>query len=217
MGIYVFDFDAFAAELLLDAGVESSTHDFGKDVLPKLVREGRADAFKFTDRVTQQPGYWRDVGTIDAYWQAHMELLADKPQLNLADTEWPIMTRPLQLPPTRMLQSHAGSAASIANSIISPGCVIYDAIIRNSVLSPGVQVMPGAVVEDSVLLPNVTVGKGCHVQRAFVDADVCIADNSSVRPELVEGSCATNGVCLLCNAPQPLPTLIETRKEEVAA
>lgn len=224
MGIYVFDFDALAQALLRDAADESSTHDFGKDVLPTLVWNGQADAFKFKDRRTQQAGYWRDVGTIDAYWQAHMELLANSPLLNLSDPEWPIITRPLQLPPTRMVRSQTGDAATISNSMISPGCVIHDAMIRNSVLSPGVRVMPGAIVEDSVLLPNVIVGSNAHVQRAVVDADVRIDDaqiiSDAVNAEVRGGLTLTvtsNGVCLLCNVPMPLPSLLQQMQIEVAA
>ncbi|HEX2584225.1 MAG TPA: sugar phosphate nucleotidyltransferase, partial [Steroidobacteraceae bacterium] len=224
MGIYVFDFDTLTQALLRDAGDESSTHDFGKDVLPSLVWNGQADAFKFQDRDDpSKPGYWRDVGTVDAYWQSHMELLSLNPPLNLADERWPVITRPLQAPPTRML-SAATKPAVINNSIISPGCTIHDAVIRNSILSPGVKVMSGAVIEDSVLLPNVIVGRNAHVQRAVVDSDVVIADGQSVHhliqslnDETKHFTVTTNGVCLLCNIPKALPTLLDRTEVVVAA
>ncbi|MES1192124.1 MAG: glucose-1-phosphate adenylyltransferase [Steroidobacter sp.] len=227
MGIYVFDFNALMQALAVDNSLESSTHDFGHDVLPKLVREGRADAFRFKDRITQQPGYWRDVGTVDAYWQAHMELLSSSPPLNLSDPQWPIITRPLHLPPARVVESATGNAV-ISNSMISPGCIIHDAVIRNSVLSPGVQVKSGAIVEDSVLLPHAVVGSGCHVQRAVIDSDVVIADGSVVNhgsdrtaDTSIHFTVTANGVCLLCNTPQPvfngLNTTKEKDSEEVAA
>lgn len=220
MGIYVFDFNALMQALAVDSNLESSTHDFGHDVLPKLVREGRADAFRFKDRITQRSGYWRDVGTVDAYWQAHMELLSSSPPLNLSDPEWPVITRPLHLPPARVVQSASGNAV-ISNSMISPGCVIHDAVIRNSVLSPGVQVNSGAIVEDSVLLPNAVIGSGCRVQRAVIDSGVVIADGSVVNHASdhsaltpIHFTVTSSGVCLLCNAPQVVLSELTSGKEK---
>jgi len=127
------------------------------------------------------------------------------------------------VPPTRML-SAATKPAVINNSIISPGCTIHDAVIRNSILSPGVKVMSGAVIEDSVLLPNVIVGRNAHVQRAVVDSDVVIADGQSVHhliqslnDETKHFTVTANGVCLLCNIPKQLPTLLDRTEVVVAA
>jgi len=217
MGIYVFSFDVLLHALTHDAGVESSAHDFARDVLPRLVREGNASAFAFRDPVTQQQGYWRDVGTVEAYWQAHMELLSAERPLRLNDKHWPIWTRPLYAPPAQVLETQPDGGGFLSNVILSPGCVVRDAVIRNSVLSPGVQIMPGVVIEDSVLLPNVIVGRGCHLRRVVVDSDVHVPEgslighdlNSEWQAEAGQLMLTENGVSMLSNNRFGTPVLID--------
>jgi glucose-1-phosphate adenylyltransferase len=180
MGIYIFQFERLIDVLVRDAHTDGSARDFGKDILPRLAHSGRASAYVFRDRETHRQGYWRDVGTVASYWQTHMELLLPDKRLNLADPDWPIWTRPVHGPPAEIIETAACGGAALANSIVSPGCVIKDAVVRNSVLSPGVRILPGAVVQDSVLLHDVVIGSGCRVERAIIDADVRLADDTII-------------------------------------
>jgi glucose-1-phosphate adenylyltransferase len=141
-------------------------------VLPRAAAERRANAYVLRDRRTGAPGYWRDVGTVDAYWLAHMELLADEVPLSLADAQWPIYTRQQHLPPARVVQRSQRGGSLLGNVIVSPGCVVTDAVISNSVLSPGVTICSGAIVEDSVILPGAVIGSRCHITRSVIDAGI---------------------------------------------
>jgi glucose-1-phosphate adenylyltransferase len=168
MGVYVFDAEFLQDHLQRDAANPRSAHDFGRDILPAAVQSRDADAFVFTDRQTGLPGYWRDVGTIDAYWQAHMELLDPATAFSLHDPAWPILTHNRQLPPAMV---RAGSRHGVlADSIVSDGCVISEATVVNSVLAPGVRVDCASTVEQSVLLPDATIGPRCQLYRVVVDS-----------------------------------------------
>jgi glucose-1-phosphate adenylyltransferase len=178
MGIYVFDTRCLL-ELLTRVRQGSHLCDFGCDVLPLLLSEVHVVGHVFRNPLDGAHGYWRDVGTIEAYWRANMELVSSNPPLDPGDPQWPVRTRALRLPPARIVQSNATSGA-ICNALLSPGCVVTDATIRNSVLSPGVTVEAGAVVEDSVLLPNVSVGRAAVVSRAVVAEGVRIPTGAVV-------------------------------------
>lgn len=226
MGVYVFSFDVLRHALMLDANVDASAHDFARDVLPRLVRDGSAAAFEFRDPLTQRQGYWRDVGTVDAYWQAHMELLLPEQLLRLNDPHWPIWTRPLHAAPAQVLETQPDGGGFLSNVILSPGCVVHDAVIRNSVLCPGVQIMRGTVIEDSVVLPNTVIGHGCHLRRVVVDSGVQVPDGSLVGQELngdwdVQSGQLTlteNGVSMLCDNGHGAPMLADvTQDRRVAA
>nr|CAA9270384.1 Glucose-1-phosphate adenylyltransferase [uncultured Armatimonadetes bacterium] len=143
----------------------ASLKDFGDRLLPRLVERGRAHAYRFD-------GYWRDVGTLPAYWQAHQDLLAPEPALRLDDEGWPILTYGVQRPPARI---HA--RARIDNSLVSPGCVVRGEVVR-SVLAPGVVVEEGAVVRDSILLHEAVIQAGARVERAIVDEGACVAEGA---------------------------------------
>lgn len=209
MGIYVFEFERLMDALVRDARTDGSTHDFGKDILPGLTQDGHVSAYVFRDRETRGQGYWRDVGTVASYWQTHMELLLPDKRLNLADAGWPIWTRPVHGPPAEIIQSAADGGTCLANAILSPGCVIKDAVVRNSVLSPGVRVLPGAVVQDSVLLHNVVVGSGCRVGRAVIDSGVRLADGAVIGEdsewdtETLPGT--RNRIALVCGPDRETP------------
>ena len=172
MGIYVFSTDYLIQALERDASLEESTHDFGRDVLPRATAERCAHAYSFKDRKTGQPGYWRDVGTLDAYWLAHMELLSHQPPISLDDPSWPIHTRQQHLPPASIVQRAQRGGSLIGNVILSQGCVVTDAVVSNSVLAPGARVEARAIVEDSIILPGAIIGPGCHISRAIIDAGV---------------------------------------------
>lgn len=176
MGIYVFDTDYLASRLERDAETPGSTRDFGRDILPAAVREDRVSAFLFVDDVGA-PRYWRDVGTLDAYWQAHMDLLAAEPPIDLSDPEWPIWTVPEQLPPARLIYNsrHRGF---VANSMLSGGTVVRGAAITNSVLAAGVHVDSNTVLDESIVLPGARIGTDCRLRRVIVDAMTVIPNGT---------------------------------------
>ncbi|NOY99239.1 MAG: glucose-1-phosphate adenylyltransferase [Chloroflexi bacterium] len=170
MGVYLFNRDVLDRVLLDDRDRESSSHDFGKDILPRLVAEQkRLFAFPYT-------GYWMDVGTIQSYWQAHMDLLGKKPPLRLNDRSWIVHTRTEERPPARI-----AGGAQIADSMISDGCIIEGgARVEHSVLSPGVVVKSNAVVRQSVLLTDCVIEAGAVVECAIFDKRVWVGENASV-------------------------------------
>jgi glucose-1-phosphate adenylyltransferase len=170
MGVYLFNIDLLDKVLWEDRGQTESSHDFGKDILPRLVAEGsRVYAFPYS-------GYWVDVGTVDSYWKAHMDLLAEMPPIDLNDRSWVIHTRTEERPPVRI-----SSGAEVRDSMISDGCVIFPgAIVERSVLSPGVRVLPGAVIRESVVLTDAVIQPGAKVERAIIDKQVEVGENASV-------------------------------------
>ena len=169
MGIYVFETNMLVETLEADAQDETSSHDFGKDLIPKLIETHDVFAYPFGQREDENP-YWRDIGTIHAFWQAHMELLSHSPEFDLFDSDWPIRTYLEPHPPAKlMFDKKTGASEGIYDSMVSPGCVIRGGRIANSYLSPGVQVDPGAVVEDSILLNDVKVGPGARISHAIID------------------------------------------------
>ncbi len=173
MGIYVFNASFLYEQLTRDAADTSSTHDFGKDVIPHTLQRGyRLIAHRFTDScVNMNEGrpYWRDVGTIDAYWESNMELTKVVPDLNLYDKDWPIWTYQQQLPPAKFVFDDDGRRGLAVDSLVSGGCVISGATVRRSLLFSSVHVHSFAVVEDSVVLPNVDIGRNVVLRRAVVE------------------------------------------------
>ncbi len=174
MGVYVFNAEYLYERLACDAGDADSTHDFGRDLLPIAVVADRGSVFEFSDPATGLAGYWRDVGTLDSYWKAHMELLDSEPACNLFDEAWPIFTHARQLPPAHLL---AGARPGVVvDSLVSEGCVVRGATVINSVLSPCVEVGPDSIIEQSVVLPSVKVGAGCRLRRVIVEAGSRVPD-----------------------------------------
>jgi glucose-1-phosphate adenylyltransferase len=208
MGIYVFS-TRYLLDLFARAGRPGwSLCDFGRDVLPAVLQEARVVGHVFRAPAGDGPGYWRDVGTIDSYWNAHMEWVSLTPPLDPGDPDWPVWTRRVQLPPARIVQSGAG-AGTVCNVAVSPGCVVTDATIRNSVLSPGVTVEAGAVVEDCVLLPHAHVGRGSVIRRAVVAGGVCIPAGAVVDARIagdVRLEVTSGGVTLVHTAPVAVTT-----------
>ena len=170
MGVYIFTYSALEKMIRLDQENPASKRDFGKDIIPQMVRENMS--------VYAYPygGYWIDVGTIDAYWEAHMDLLSTPPSLNLSDRTWVIHTRSEERPPVRV---HKGT--TIIDSLITDGAVIADgALVERSVLSPGVYIGPGAVVRESIILNDTYIETGAVVERAILDKVVVVGHNAHV-------------------------------------
>ncbi|MDX9976075.1 MAG: sugar phosphate nucleotidyltransferase, partial [FCB group bacterium] len=179
MGIYVFDYQVLKRACCEDA-VRTSSHDFGKDILPRLVESNRVYAYNFTNDC-ELGDYWRDVGTLAAYWDAHMDLLRRPPDFNLYDKNWPIRTLPMTLPPGRFwCPGDRDQSNNFVDTLISPCCEIGGATIERSVLSPEVCVEPGAHIEDSIILHSTHVGKGARIRRAIVEKHVVIPDGVEI-------------------------------------
>jgi glucose-1-phosphate adenylyltransferase len=176
MGIYAFRTDYLVDRLTADARNSNSSHDFGHDILPAAVREDSVSAYRFTDG-RGRPGYWRDVGTLDGYWQAHMELLQENPPVDLYDPAWPILTLPDQLPPARLVYDNVRHGY-VANSMLSGGTVVRNATVTNSVLGPRVRVGEGTVLDQAVVLPGARIGAGCVLRRVIVDSETVVPDGT---------------------------------------
>jgi glucose-1-phosphate adenylyltransferase len=180
MGIYIFNAEFLMQQLQLDMADPKSTHDFGKDIIPKLVKAGLAIAHPFEmSCVGNKPGsapYWRDVGTIDAYWDANIDLTATDPLLNLYDTDWPIWTYQSQLPPAKFVHNQPGRCGMAIESMVSGGCIVSGRVFR-SVLFSTVRVHSYSSVNWSVLLPGVQVGRHASLTRCVIDRDCVIPDN----------------------------------------
>ena len=179
MGIYIFNAAFLYAELKRDMADPTSSHDFGKDIIPRAVRNGLATAHPFSlscvpSAEVEEP-YWRDVGTIDAYWDANIDLTATEPKLNLYDTRWPIWTYQAQLPPAKFVHNTDEQRGMAIESMVSGGCIVSGGVHR-SVLFSGVRVHSYSQVHWSVVLPNVQVGRGARITRAVIDRGCVIPD-----------------------------------------
>jgi glucose-1-phosphate adenylyltransferase len=178
MGIYVFTTDYLVQVLTRDASQVESAHDFGRDILPAAVRENQVSAHMFLDE-DGSPGYWRDVGTIESYWQTHMELLASKPSMDLYDPRWPIRTLPEALPPAKLAED-SGRRGFVANSMLSGGTVIGCSTVTRSVLSTQVRVGDGSMLDEAVVLPNARIGANCRLRRVIIDSGVEVPDGTVI-------------------------------------
>jgi glucose-1-phosphate adenylyltransferase len=182
MGIYLFRSDVIREHLVEDAKRETS-HDFGKNIIPRMIQNSRVYAFKFHDENKKAVKYWRDIGTLDAYWEANMDLVAVDPLFNMYDQMWPIRTYQGQFPPAKFVfaDDYEGGRMGIAlDSIVCGGCIISGARVQNSVLSPNVLVQDHAEVRESVVMENVVVGEHCRIRRAIIDKDVNIPPKTEI-------------------------------------
>ena len=169
MGIYVFNTSFLYEQLIKDADDSNSSHDFGHDIIPRLIKKYRVMTYPFRDTHDQQTAYWRDVGTIDSFWAANLELIGVLPELNLYDDTWPIWTYQEQLPPAKFIFDDEDRRGMALDSMVSGGCVISGATVRHSLLFSNVRVNSYTVLEDVVALPNVRFGRDCRISQAVID------------------------------------------------
>ncbi|HJZ20674.1 MAG TPA: sugar phosphate nucleotidyltransferase, partial [Bradyrhizobium sp.] len=190
MGIYVFDTKFMIEELKRDAADPNSSHDFGKDIIPHIVKHGRAVAHQFSRscvRSHDDPrSYWRDVGTVDAYWASNIDLTDILPELDLYDRSWPIWTHAEITPPAKFVHDEEGRRGEAVTSLVSGGCIISGAALRRSLLFTGVHLHSFARVENAVILPYVDVGRGAQLKNVVIDRGVKIPEGLVVGedPEL---------------------------------
>jgi glucose-1-phosphate adenylyltransferase len=184
MGNYVFDTETLVDVLHDNAATETTGNDVGGDLIPMLVDKGQAHVYDFTDNHVpgqeDRPHYWRDVGTLDSYFEAHMDLVDAFPAFDLYNTEWPIYTLGRNLPPAKVVNDGNYGAASVRRSLLSNGAVVSGAKVRESVLSPGARILGGALVESSILLDDVVIGEGAKVRRAILDKNVVVPPGARV-------------------------------------
>jgi glucose-1-phosphate adenylyltransferase len=184
MGIYVFNTRLLEKMLAEDAANEASAHDFGKNVLPAAIGGNlQVFAYPFQDVKTRAQSYWRDVGTIDAYYDANIELVHVKPELNIYDQDWPIWTYQVQQPPAKFILDEDGRRGTAINSMVSGGCIISGAIVHNSLLFSNVRVNERSSIDRSVILPNVEIGMRCAIRGAIVDEGCEIPDGMQIGVE----------------------------------
>jgi glucose-1-phosphate adenylyltransferase len=180
MGVYLFNTDVLLPVLLKDAEDPNSSHDFGHDILPRMTTDYRCFSFNFVDENKKEALYWRDVGTLEAYYEANMDLVSVAPVFNLYDKDWPIRTFQRQYPPAKFVFAEAGRMGAGFDSIISAGCILSGGVVRNSVLSPDVRVNSYSEVDASILFSHVNVGRHCRIRKAIIDRDVHIPEGSVI-------------------------------------
>jgi glucose-1-phosphate adenylyltransferase len=180
MGIYVFETNFLAGLLRRDAADKNSSHDFGKDIIPYVVKNGTAVAHLFSDSCVrselEKGSYWRDVGTVDAYWQANVDLTDTVPELDLYDQDWPIWTYGEVTPPAKFVHDLEGRRGSAVSSLVSGGCIVSGASIRRALLFTGVRVNSFASLEDAVVLPRVNIGRNASLKKVVIDSDITIPE-----------------------------------------
>jgi glucose-1-phosphate adenylyltransferase len=174
MGIYVFNIDALISALESDAADAESHHDFGKNIIPALIAGGNVFSYSFYDENKKSAKYWRDIGTLDAYYEANMDLCQVNPEFNLYDPEWPLRTYQPQAPPAKFVFAEEGRKGEALDSLISPGCIVSGSRISGSILCPNVRVHSFCSVEQSILMPGVRVGRHARIRRAIIDRDVLL-------------------------------------------
>ena len=180
MGIYLFNTDVLIPVLLKDAEDPQSSHDFGKNILPRMVDEYRVYAYDFIDENKKEALYWRDVGTLEAFYEANMDIVSVSPVFNLYDEHWPIRTHQRQYPPAKFVFAEPGRTGTALDSIVSAGCIISGGTVKNCVLSPDVRVNSYSEIDSSILFSHVNVGRHCRIQRAIIDRDVHIPEGSTI-------------------------------------
>jgi glucose-1-phosphate adenylyltransferase len=198
MGIYMFKTQVLLDALREDAALSVSSHDFGKDILPRLVQRARVIAYDFHDLNDKKVHYWRDVGTIDAYYDANMDLVSVTPEFNLYDKKWPLRTHMKQQPPAKFVFAQEGHRLGVAiDSIVAPGCIVSGGRVMRSILSPGVRVNSYCDVENSILLEDVEVGRYSRIRNAIIDGGVKLPEGTEIgidpREDLARGFTVTEG------------------------
>ena len=180
MGVYIFNTDVLLPVLLKDAEDPASSHDFGKDILPRILDQYKIYAYNFIDENMKEAQYWRDVGTLEAYYEANMDLVSVSPVFNLYDKHWPIRTHQRQYPPAKFVFGEPGRSGMAIDSIVCPGCILSGGSVRNCVLSPDVRVNSYTSVEQSIIFSHVNIGRHCRIRRAIIDRDVQIPEGTVI-------------------------------------
>lgn len=201
MGIYVFNTDFLYELLIRDHDTKGSSHDFGKDIIPSAIEKYRVYAYPYRDVQSGKQSYWRDVGTIDAYWEANLELIGITPELNLYDKDWPIWTYQEQLPPAKFIFEEDDRTGIAIDSMVSGGCLISGACLRHSLLFSNVFVDELTEVDSSVILPDASIGKNCKISHAIIDRACEIPDNTVIGFDQIEDKkrfyVSPNGIILV--------------------
>jgi glucose-1-phosphate adenylyltransferase len=180
MGIYLFNTDVLLPALLQDAEEPTSKHDFGHNILPGILGKYKMCAYNFVDENQQQALYWRDVGTLEAYFDANMDVASVSPVFNLYDNKWPIRTRIRQYPPAKFVFGEPGRTGMAINSIVAAGCIVSGAVVRNSVLSQDVRVNSYSEIDSSIVFSHVNIGRHCRIRRAIIDRDVQLPEGTVI-------------------------------------
>ena len=180
MGVYLFNTDVLIPVLLKDAEDPNSSHDFGHDILPRMVEEYHVYSFNFVDENKKEALYWRDVGTLETFYEANMDLVSVSPVFNLYDKAWPIRTHQRQYPPAKFVFGEPGRMGTAIDSIVSAGCIISGGVVRNSVLSPDVRINSYCDVDSSIIFSHVNVGRHSRIRRAILDRDVQIPEGTVI-------------------------------------
>ena len=187
MGVYVMNTAVLLRSLMEDAADPHSSHDFGADILPKCISRAQVVAYDFRDLNRKSVRYWRDVGTIDAYYDANMDLVSIEPEFNLYDRDWPLRTRLEQQPPAKFVLAEAHSRMGVAvDSIVSAGCIVSGGRVSRSVLSPGVRINSYSEVDSSIVMANVQIGRHSRIRRAIIPANAVIPEFSVIGHDLNE-------------------------------
>lgn len=180
MGNYIFNTEFLFEQLNLDAQAPDSEHDFGNNIIPSIIDKYRVYAYPFRDEATGERAYWRDVGTLDSFWEANMELISIQPQLNLYDEDWPILTYQAQLAPAKFVFNDGERRGIATDSMVSGGCVISGAQLDRSLLFSNVSVSSYTTIEDTVVLPDVDIGRHCTIRKAIIDRGCRIPEGTEV-------------------------------------
>jgi len=180
MGVYIFNTDFLKEELVKDAKKMNSTHDFGKDIVPSIIKEANVFAFIFQDRETGEPRYWRDVGTIDTYFEANMDLIGINPKINLYEKEWPIFTLQTQCPPTKTIGIVNEEKGLAVSSLLADGCLIKGGKVFNSIISNDVIVNEYSDISHSIIYEGVDIGEGCKIKKAIIDKSNKIPPDTNI-------------------------------------
>jgi glucose-1-phosphate adenylyltransferase len=180
MGNYIFNTGFLYEQLIKNADTPGTQHDFGRNVIPAIIDKYQVYAYPFRDPESEKQAYWRDVGTLDAFWEANMELVSVSPQLNLYDSAWPIYTHQQQLPPAKFVFDEPDRRGEAIDSMVSGGCVISGASVRRSLIFSACHIRSHSKISDSLLLPKVQVGRNCQINRTIIDRGTIIEDGTVI-------------------------------------
>jgi len=186
MGVYIFNTDVLK-QVVIEDSERKTSHDFGKDIIPRMIHTHRVYAYAFEDENKKETTYWRDVGTIDSYWEANMDLVEVDPQFNLYDRAWPLRTNLPMVPPAKFVFADIGKRFGVAtDSIVSPGCIVSGGMARRSVLSFNVRINSYSYVEESILMDGCSIGRHSRIRRAIIEKNVFLPDHTVIGYDLEE-------------------------------